>query len=123
MNSIELYQVAIRANDTKKTAAAQSADTARIDAETNTVIAQEVDQEQIIPTGRPQGTRFALLFVSILLANFAIGYVRIHLRLEKQILEQRTDHVLQDTSCIATLTPVITDQFQALQDLGWYTIA
>ncbi|KAJ5833514.1 hypothetical protein N7474_001825 [Penicillium riverlandense] len=50
----------------------------------------------------PKGIRFALLFTCILLGSFFIGY---------------------DTSCIATLTPVITDQFHALNDVGWYQIA
>ncbi|KAJ5784891.1 uncharacterized protein N7503_010103 [Penicillium pulvis] len=48
------------------------------------------------------GIRFALLFTCILLGSFFIGY---------------------DTSCIATLTPAITDQFHALNNLGWYQIA
>ncbi|KAJ5993977.1 hypothetical protein N7451_009701 [Penicillium sp. IBT 35674x] len=48
------------------------------------------------------GIRFALLLTCILLGSFFIGY---------------------DTSCIATLTPVITDEFQALNNLGWYQIA
>jgi hypothetical protein len=35
----------------------------------------------------------------------------------------QADGQFQDTSCIATLTPVITDQFHALNDIEWYLVA
>ncbi|PMD45628.1 putative efflux pump antibiotic resistance protein [Hyaloscypha variabilis F] len=70
------------------------------DAESGSVVvpAEQKDEND----DGPKGIRFALLFTCILLGSFFIGY---------------------DTSCIATLTPVITDQFHALGDLGWYQIS
>ncbi|EME46920.1 MFS transporter-like protein [Dothistroma septosporum NZE10] len=50
----------------------------------------------------PRGFRLFLLLISLFLGNFLVGY---------------------DSSCIGTLTPVITDQFNALNDLGWYQTA
>ncbi|OKL60712.1 hypothetical protein UA08_03986 [Talaromyces atroroseus] len=62
----------------------------------------EVEQNSENVQG-PKGIKFALLFTCILLGSFSIGY-------------------LKDSSCIATLTPVITDQFRALNDIGWYQV-
>jgi hypothetical protein len=66
------------------------------------------------------GRRFAILFACLLLGNFFVGYVRIATLFGNAF---DADFQLKDTSCIATLTPIVTDQFQALNDLGWYTIA
>ncbi|KAJ5671166.1 hypothetical protein N7507_000293 [Penicillium longicatenatum] len=60
------------------------------------------DEEVLENIHGPNGIRFALLFTCILLGSFMIGY---------------------DTSCIATLTPIITDHFHALNYLGWYQVA
>lgn len=67
----------------------------------------------------PKGIRFTLSFTCILLGSFFIGYVRVtcHKR------DRQADCLFQDTSCIMTLTPVITDQFHALSNLGWYQIS
>lgn len=64
-------------------------------------------------------SRFAILFTCIILGSFLIGYVRISF----YIVEHYVDDQLQDSSCIATLTPVITDDFHALNNIGWYQIA
>jgi hypothetical protein len=78
------------------------------------------DNESVENVNRPKGARFALLFISILLGSFFMGYVCIH-TLGK---DSRTDsHPFKDSSCIVTLTPVITDDFHALTDIGWYSIA
>nr|OQO22982.1 hypothetical protein B0A51_08261 [Rachicladosporium sp. CCFEE 5018] len=60
-----------------------------------------VDDEIENPT-RPTGFKFAIVFACILLGDFFVGY---------------------DTSCVATLTPVITAEFHAIDNLGWYGIA
>ncbi|RAL06827.1 putative efflux pump antibiotic resistance protein [Aspergillus homomorphus CBS 101889] len=49
-----------------------------------------------------KGIRFVLLLACLFLGNFFVGY---------------------DSSCIGTLTPLITDQFHALNELGWYQTA
>ncbi|KAK6405762.1 hypothetical protein LTR95_018732, partial [Oleoguttula sp. CCFEE 5521] len=59
--------------------------------------ADEVDNAK-----RPTGFKFAVVFACILLGDFFVGY---------------------DTSCVATLTPVITAEFHAIDNLGWYGIA
>ncbi|KAJ5300658.1 uncharacterized protein N7443_005660 [Penicillium atrosanguineum] len=48
---------------------------------------------------RPKGIRFAILFLSILAGDFFVGY---------------------DSSCVATLTTVISDEFGSLNEIGWY---
>ncbi|KAJ5619235.1 hypothetical protein N7510_003219 [Penicillium lagena] len=78
----------------------RSPDEANADVESGSATAQVDEKPE--NDHRPKGIRFALLFTCILLGSFFIGY---------------------DTSCIATLTPVITDQFHALNDVGWYQIA
>lgn len=30
---------------------------------------------------------------------------------------------VQDTNCVATIIPVLTDEFKALGDAGWYSTA
>ena len=59
-------------------------------------------QNDTQPSPPSKGLRFALSITSIFVMMFTIGY---------------------DTSCIATLIPVITDHYHSLQDLGWYTVA
>jgi hypothetical protein len=51
---------------------------------------------------RPTGFRFAVVFACILFGDFFVGY---------------------DSSCVATLTPVLSDEFHAINDVGWYGIA
>ncbi|KAF3770557.1 hypothetical protein M406DRAFT_33124 [Cryphonectria parasitica EP155] len=51
---------------------------------------------------RPKGVRFAIVYGCILLGDFFVGY---------------------DTSCVTTLTPVISDEFHSIGDVGWYGIA
>jgi hypothetical protein len=70
---------------------------------------------------RPKGVRFALLYLCVLLGSFFIGYVR-DTGLPT-IANCQTDASLQDTSCVATLTPIITDEYHSLKDIGWYAIA
>ncbi|KAJ5087945.1 hypothetical protein N7456_011561 [Penicillium angulare] len=48
---------------------------------------------------RPRGIRFVILFLSILAGDFFVGY---------------------DSSCVATLTSVISDDFGGLNEIGWY---
>lgn len=49
-----------------------------------------------------KGIKFAILFICILLGDFFVGY---------------------DSSCVATLTSVITDEFGTINDVGWYGTA
>jgi MFS family permease len=51
---------------------------------------------------RPTGFKFSIFFGAILMGDFAVGY---------------------DTSCVSTLTPMITTEFMSIDDLGWYGIA
>nr|OQO17924.1 hypothetical protein B0A51_12855 [Rachicladosporium sp. CCFEE 5018] len=60
-----------------------------------------IDDEFEDPT-RPAGSKFAIVFACILLGDFFVGY---------------------DTSCVATLTLVITAEFHAIDNLGWYGMA
>ncbi|KAJ5621967.1 hypothetical protein N7528_005199 [Penicillium herquei] len=57
---------------------------------------EETDSEN---PERPKGVRFAILFASILAGDFFVGY---------------------DSSCVATLTSVISDEFGGLNEIGWY---
>ncbi|WPG99008.1 Hypothetical protein R9X50_00181000 [Acrodontium crateriforme] len=57
------------------------------------------NEDEIENPERPKGIRFAVLFCCILLGDFFVGY---------------------DSSCVATLAPVITDQFNSLNQVGWY---
>jgi hypothetical protein len=70
---------------------------------------------------RPKGVRFALLYLCILLGSFSIGYVRDTSSQRSQTCQANAS--LQDTSCVATLTPTITDEYHSLKDIGWYAIA
>lgn len=60
------------------------------------------DNDDVDNPNRPKGFAFAVVYSCILMGDFIVGY---------------------DTSCVTTLTPVITDEFQAIDDLGWYGIA
>ncbi|KUI65597.1 Putative HC-toxin efflux carrier TOXA [Cytospora mali] len=60
------------------------------------------DDDEIENPNRPKGFRFAVVYSCILLGDFFVGY---------------------DTSCVTTLTPVISDEFHAIGDVGWYGIA
>ncbi|KAJ6115716.1 hypothetical protein N7523_006133 [Penicillium sp. IBT 18751x] len=57
------------------------------------------DDEEIENPARPKGARFVILFLSILAGDFFVGY---------------------DSSCVATLTSVISDEFGGLNEIGWY---
>ncbi|KAJ5201681.1 uncharacterized protein N7498_006344 [Penicillium cinerascens] len=56
-------------------------------------------EEETENPSRPKGIRFAILFLSILAGDFFVGY---------------------DSSCVATLTTVISDEFGNLNEIGWY---
>ena len=60
------------------------------------------DNEEVENPNRPKGFTFAVVYACILMGDFVVGY---------------------DTSCVSTLTPVITDEFASIDDLGWYGIA
>jgi len=60
------------------------------------------DHAEVENPNRPTGLTFAVVYACILMGDFAVGY---------------------DTSCVTTLTPVITDEFNSIDDLGWYGIA
>ncbi|KAH8811527.1 putative efflux pump antibiotic resistance protein [Xylogone sp. PMI_703] len=51
---------------------------------------------------RPKGFSFAVVYTCILFGDFFTGY---------------------DSSCVGALTPVITNEFGSLDDVGWYGIA
>lgn len=74
----------------------------------------ELDAEQ------PKGIKFALLYSCILLGAFLTGYVGVTVG---HLQDCSANIRRKDTSCIATLAPVITDEFNALNNLGWYAIA
>lgn len=66
---------------------------------------------------RPTGVRFAILFFCILLGDFFSGYVSFAW-VPNKIFRILTSS--QDISCVSTLTPVITDQFNTLNEVNWY---
>jgi hypothetical protein len=61
-----------------------------------------VDDDEVENPNRPKGFAFAVVYACILMGDFVVGY---------------------DTSCVTTLTPIVTDEFNAIDDLGWYGIA
>ncbi|KAK6442461.1 hypothetical protein LTR95_001293 [Oleoguttula sp. CCFEE 5521] len=58
---------------------------------------QDAVDDKIENSKRPTGFKFAIVFACILLGDFFVGY---------------------DTSCVATLTPVITAEFHAIDNMG-----
>lgn len=70
---------------------------------------------------RPKGIRFVIVYSCILLGDFFVGYVSRFCLL--QLCLALTRFVLQDTSCVTTLTPLISDEFKAIDHVGWYGIA
>ncbi|KAJ5500747.1 Major facilitator superfamily domain general substrate transporter [Penicillium expansum] len=64
--------------------------------------AAESAEEGVENPERPKGIRFVIVYSCILLGDFFVGY---------------------DTSCVTTLTPLISDEFKAIGDVGWYGIA
>lgn len=79
-------------------------------------------------SARGRGVRFALLLLCLFLGNFLVGYVRPSPGSGRMLSSGPNRDgpaliVLKDSSCIGTLTPVITDQFHSLSDLGWYQTA
>lgn len=63
---------------------------------------EDDDDDEMENPDRPKGFKFAVAYSCILLGDFFVGY---------------------DTSCVTTLTPVISDEFHAIGDVGWYGIA
>ena len=96
---------------------AQGADEVNVESPSQTVECKDPSSKSY----QIKDPKFAILFSCVLMMNFLIGYVSSKSRRDSESTEL-TRH-WQDTSCIATLTPVITDQFHALHDLGWYTVA
>jgi hypothetical protein len=70
---------------------------------------------------RPKGILFVIVYSCILLGDFFVGYVSRFCLL--QLCLALTRFVLQDTSCVTTLTPLISDEFKATGGVGWYGIA
>ncbi|KAJ5570579.1 uncharacterized protein N7459_010009 [Penicillium hispanicum] len=68
--------------------------------------------EEIENPARPRGVRFVILFLSILAGDFFVGYI--------DLADSSRPAELQDSSCVATLTSVISDEFGALNEIGWY---
>ncbi|KAF5873175.1 putative mfs transporter protein [Botrytis fragariae] len=82
---------------------------------TNSEIKSEPQQESH-PTTRevveelsyPNKVKFALIFGTLLLSTFVIGFVGAN---------------ATDSNCVATIIPVITDEFHSANDIGWYGTA
>lgn len=78
------------------------ADENRVPNETTALLTANPDADKEESPDRPTGLRFAIVFACILFGDFFVGY---------------------DSSCVATLTPVLSDEFHAINDVGWYGIA
>ena len=83
--------------------------------------AAESAEEETENPDRPKGIRFVIVYSCILLGDFFVGYVSRFSLL--QLCLALTRFFLQDTSCVTTLTPIISDEFKAIDDVGWYGIA
>lgn len=83
--------------------------------------AAESAEEETENPDRPKGIKFVIVYGCILLGDFFVGYVSGFCLL--QLCLALTRFVLQDTSCVTTLTPLISDEFKAIDDVGWYGIA
>lgn len=70
----------------------------------------------------PHGIQLFINFLSITLATILCGYVC----RDEQAIHFDTTLLLisrQDTNCITTIIPIVTDTFQSLSDVGWYGAA